>query len=225
MENKPSVLIFLGKSGAGKGTQVNLIKEKFGLEYIGSGDLLRNRKKIDDFSGKKIAQVIGSGGIVPTPVIFKLWMDRLEELRQKEGLKGIIFDGSPRKIKEAYLLEEALGWFEWDSNAKVILIDVSDEEAIARITKRKICPKCGNIVLFSKDSPDVDICSKCGEELVKRPEDTVEGTKSRLEWFVTEVQPVIDYYKSKGSLITINGEQSVDKVFEDVLKAIDNDND
>jgi len=221
MNNSPLILILLGKSGAGKGTQVNLLKEKLNLDYIGSGELLRERKKKDDFTAKKIAEVIDNGGIVLTPVIFKLWMDRFEELKVKPDFKGFVFDGSPRKIKEAYLLEEALDWFDWTGDAKVFLIDVSDEEAIARITKRKICPKCGNIVMFSKDSADIDDCEKCGEKLVRRPEDTVESTKKRLEWFQTEVGPVIDYYQENGRLITINGEQHVDDVFNDIMKEIE----
>ncbi|MFA5432045.1 MAG: nucleoside monophosphate kinase [Candidatus Paceibacterota bacterium] len=223
MEKSPLILILLGKSGAGKGTQVNLLKEKLSLDYIGSGELLRERKKKRDFTGKKISEVIDNGGIVLTPVIFKLWMDRFEEFKTKNEFNGFVFDGSPRKIKEAYLLEEALDWFEWIGRTKIFLIDVSDEEAIARITKRKVCPKCGHIVLFSKNDPDVEVCEKCGEGLIKRPEDTVESTKKRLEWFQTEVGPVVEYYEKLNRLIRINGEQSVEGVFNDIMKEIEKD--
>jgi len=223
MKKFPLILILLGKSGSGKGTQVDLLKEKLGLDYIGSGELLRERKKIDDFMGRKIAEVIDNGNIILTPVIFSLWMKRFEELKKKEDLKGIILDGSPRKIKEAYLMEEALEWFEWDKNLKILLIDISDEEAIARITRRKICSSCGNIILFSKDNPDISICPKCGGELVKRPEDSLEGTKKRLEWFKTEVGPVVDFYKSNNRMTVINGEQSVSAVFNDIMKEIEKD--
>lgn len=221
MVKSPLILILLGKAGAGKGTQVNLLREKLGLDYIGSGDLLRERKKTDDFTGNKISEVIDKGGIVPTPVIFKLWMDKFESLKLNPDFNGFVFDGSPRKIREAYLLEEALGWFGWDGLAKVLLIDVSDEEAISRTIKRKICPKCGNIILFSKDDPNIEDCPKCGEGLVRRPDDTLEGIKNRLDWFKTEVGPVIDYYKENSKLITVNGEQSVEMVFNDIMKAIE----
>jgi adenylate kinase len=223
MNKSPLILILLGKSGSGKGTQVELLKEKFGLDYVGSGELLRERKKVDDFMGKKIANVIDNGNIILTPVIFSLWMEKFEELKNKEDLKGIILDGSPRKIKEAYLMEEALEWFEWDKNSKVLLIDISDEEAIARITKRKICSNCGNIILFSENDSEINICPKCGEKLIKRPDDSFEGTKKRLEWFKTEVGPVIEYYKNNGRLTIINGEQSVEAVFNDIMKEIEKD--
>ncbi|MFA5228576.1 MAG: nucleoside monophosphate kinase [Candidatus Paceibacterota bacterium] len=225
MNKNPLVLILLGKSGAGKGTQLNLLRERLNLEFIGTGDLLRKRKKVDDFTGKKIAEVIDNGGIIVTPIPFKLWMDLFEEIKNKEAdLNGIIMDGSPRKIKEAWLLEEALEWYEWDKRVKTILIDISEEEAIARITRRKICPKCGYIAMFSKNDMDIDNCPKCGEKLIKRPEDTVEGTKKRLKWFEDEVGQVIRYFEEKNRLIRINGEQSVEDVYNDIIKAVEDDN-
>lgn len=227
MNKSPLVIILLGKSGSGKGTQVNLLKDKLNLDFVGTGALLRERKKILDFSGKKIAEVIDAGGIVPAPVVFKLWMDLFEKFSNKDSFNGMVLDGSPRKLREAWLLDDALAWFGWDKNVKILLLDISDEEAIARITKRKICLKCGDIVIFSKDSTDTDVsvCNKCGGELAKRPEDTVEGTKKRLEWFKEEVGETIKRYEDQGRLLKINGEQSIEGVFEDILKAIGvNDN-
>lgn len=223
MEKSPLILILLGKSGSGKGTQVNLLKDKLGLDFLGTGALLRERKKVGDFSAKKIADVIDNGGIVPAPVVFKLWMEKFEEFKnRKEEFKGVILDGSPRKLLEAKLLDDALGWFNWEKRVKIILIDISDEEAINRIAKRKICPKCGNIVIVS-GSNDLDICSNCGEKLITRAEDTIEGTKKRLEWFRDEVEETVNHYESMGKLIKINGEQSVENVFNDIMKEIEKD--
>ncbi len=225
MNKDPLILILLGKSGAGKGTQLNLLRERLGLEFIGTGNLLRERKKIKDFTGKKIAEVIDNGGIIVTPIPFKLWMDSFEEIKNnKENFNGLIIDGSPRKIKEAWLLEEALEWYEWDKRVKVILIDISEEEAIARITRRKICPGCSHIVMFSKDYTDIEYCPQCGSKLIKRPEDTVEGIKKRLAWFEEEVGQTIKYYEENNMLIRINGEQSVEDVYSDIIKAIEDDN-
>ena len=108
------IILLFGKSGAGKGTQADLLVEKLGLEYIGSGDLLRARRAKKDFTGKKIAEVMFKGGLIPTPVIFKLWVDKVEQLKNKENFKGFIIDGSPRKIFEAYLIDELLDWYEWN---------------------------------------------------------------------------------------------------------------
>ncbi|MFA5232619.1 MAG: nucleoside monophosphate kinase [Candidatus Paceibacterota bacterium] len=217
MQNNPSIVIFLGKSGSGKGTQVELFRQKTGLDFLGSGELLRERKKADDFTGRKISQTIDNGGIVATPVIFQLWMKNFEEFKRKPDFEGVILDGSPRKIKEVYLLEEALEWYEWDKNIKVLLIDISDEEVIKRINKRRICSQCREILIFEEG---MEKCPKCGGELVKRPDDELSGVKKRLAWFEEEVMPVIDYYKDKGELIIIDGEQKIEKVFEDILNAL-----
>ncbi|TSC75553.1 MAG: adenylate kinase [Parcubacteria group bacterium Gr01-1014_30] len=187
---KPLVGIFLGRSGSGKGTQVKLLKKKLGLDYISSGKLLRRRKKIKDFTGKKLQKVLDRGGLVPTPVVFKLWLDRFEKLKKKKNFKGFIYEGSPRKIFEAYLMDEALGWYEWNKKLKVILIDISEKEAIARLTKRG------------------------------REDDKISAIKSRLSWFQTNVVPVINFYRKTGRLIKINGEQTVENVFKDILKAL-----
>lgn len=223
MQKSPLILILLGKSGSGKGTQVDLLKDRLGLDFLGTGALLRERKKVGDFSANKIANVIDNGGIVPSPVAFKLWMDKFEEFKNRQGeFKGIILDGSPRKILEAKLMDDALGWFDWDKRVKILLIDISDEEAINRIAKRKICPKCGNIVIVS-GLDNSDVCSKCGEKLIIRPDDTIEGTKKRLNWFREEVGQVVEYYESMGRLTKINGEQSIEGVFNDIMEEIEKD--
>jgi len=158
--------------------------------------------------------------LIPTPVIFKLWLDRFENLKKKKNLKGFIIDGSPRKILEAYLIDEALEWYEWNKSIKVMLIDISSKEAIQRLTKRRICKKCGKIIPYVGKFKKIRKCPECGGELVKRTDDTVAGVNRRLSWFKTDVQPVINYYRRTSRLIRINGEQSIEKVFQDILKAI-----
>ncbi len=216
----PLVIIFLGKPGSGKGTQAELFGEKMGLDYVGSGDLLRERKLKNDFTGKKTKRVVDTGGLIPTPVIFKLWLDKFEKLKNKKNLKGFVMDGSPRKILEAYLIDEALGWYEWNKNVKVMLIDVSNKEVIWRLTKRRICKKCEEIIPYVGKFREIKKCPKCGGELIKRADDTVLGVKSRLGWFRTDVQPVINYYRKTGRLIKINGEQNIKDVFKEVLKKL-----
>lgn len=223
MKSSPLILSLLGKAGSGKGTQVNLLKEKLGLDFLGTGELLRLRKEVDDFSGKKIASVVDSGGIVPAPVVFELWMKKFEEFKNRVDFKGVILDGSPRKLREAWLMDDALDWFEWDKRVKIMLVDISDEEAIKRTISRKTCTKCGNIILYSKENADIKTCTKCGEKLMVRPDDTVEGVKNRLKWFEEQVGETIRHYESMGRLIRINGEQPVEDVFKDIMKEIEKD--
>ncbi len=223
--SKPLVVVFLGKSGAGKGTQVDLFTERMGFDFIGSGDLLRQRKKVNDYTGNNISHVVDNGGLIATPVVFHLWMSEFERLKAKEEqLKGIVIDGSPRKIREAYLMTEALEWYEWNDNFKVILIDVSDEEVISRIANRRICADCNEIVPYIGELKRLTHCPKCNGELIKRAEDSeVESVKKRLEWFQEEVGPVIEFYKEKGKLVTINGNQPIEDVYNSIQVIVKND--
>ncbi len=217
---KPLIIVLLGKSGSGKGTQAELLEKKFGLNYIGSGDLLRARGRKLDFTGKKIINVLNKGGLVPVSVIFKLWVDKVEILKNKKNLKGFIMDGNPRKLFEAYLIDDIFGWYEWDKNIKVILVDISNKVAIKRIITRRICKKCKEIIPFIGEFRKIKKCPKCGNELTHRSDDTLKATKNRLSWFRKDVQPIINYYRKTGRLIKINGEQSIENVFKDILKVL-----
>lgn len=219
--NNPLIIILLGRSGCGKGTQAELIQKKYGLEYIGSGNSLRKRTKVEDFTGKKIKKIIDSGGFVPSSVIFQIWVNKLEEYKNNyPQLKGIIFDGSPRKLLEAQLLDQALEWYEWDKNIKILLIDISKEEAFNRLTKRRICKNCGQLIPYIGQYKNLRVCDQCGGELIARPDDREEAIRNRLDEFNKETQPVIEYYQRQGRLITINGEQSIEEVHREILGKI-----
>lgn len=217
----PLIIILLGRSGCGKGTQAELIQGKYGLEYIGSGDFLRERIKTRDFTGEKIEKVIKSGFFVPTPIVIDILLDVLEGCKKNsQNLKGIIFDGVPRKLIEAQVLDQTLEWYEWDKNVKVLLIDISEEEAFNRLTKRRICKNCGKLIPYIGNYKNLTACDECGGELVTRSDDKEEAIRSRLNEFKDKTQPVLEYYEKQGKLTKINGEQSIEEVHQDILKAI-----
>lgn len=218
MKNK-QVIILLGPPGAGKGTQLKLIQDKFGYKAIGSGNMLRNRKRKKDFTGNKIGLYIDNGSRIPSPVIFNLWMNKMETLKQDKALKGFVMDGSPRTSYEAEMLEMALDWYEW-KNKKVLFIKISEKESIHRLTKRRMCRECGRLIPWLEGFKDLKKCDKCGGELISRPDDTEKGIRERLKWYKTDVLPAVNYYKKKGELIVINGEQSIENVSKDILKAL-----
>ncbi|MBU1102218.1 nucleoside monophosphate kinase [Patescibacteria group bacterium] len=217
----PQIFILLGRSGCGKGTQAKLLQEKFGLNYISSGDFLRERIKTCDFTGKKMERMMKTGFFVPTPIIMNILLDILEGYKKdKQNLKGIIFDGVPRKLIEAQVLDQALEWYEWDKNTRVLLIDISETEAFNRLTKRRICQNCGKLIPYIGHYKDITKCDDCGGELVMRPDDKEEAIKSRLNEFSDKTEPVVDYYEKQGRLIRINGEQSIEDVHREILEKI-----
>jgi len=218
---KPQILILLGRSGSGKGTQAKLLQKQFGLEYVGSGDLLRNRKKTDDFTGRKISEVIDRGVFVCTAIIFKLWIDKWEELKANNEFSGFIIDGSPRKVIEAELIDQALEWYEWDKYLKVILVDLSREEAFTRLSKRRICKNCGNFVPYIGEFKNLKKCDKCGGEFITREDDTPEGINKRQDEFEEKTLPVIEYYERSGCLARVNGAQGIEEVHRDIIAAIE----
>lgn len=214
------MVILLGPPGSGKGTQAKLLVKKFRLECFGSGDALRRRQKIGDFTAKKLIKVMGKGELVPSFVISKLWIDELEMLKQRKKINGFVSDGSPRKMLEANLFDEALGWYEWQEKTKVIFINISRKESFNRLTKRRQCKKCGRLIPWIGEFKKLKKCDKCGGELISRNDDNPEAIKKRLEEFKEEVIPVINHYKEQGRLVEINGKQSIENVFQDILKAL-----
>ena len=186
----PKIIILLGVSGSGKGTQAKLLQEKIGLDYVGSGDLLRERADADDFTGRKLKGVLERGGFAPSAIIFKLWIDKWERIKNNPVFQGFIIDGSPRKLQEAVLIDQSLEWYDWDKYLKVLLLEISSNEAFLRLSKRG------------------------------RQDDTESSINSRLDLFEKEVVPVIEYYKKANRLIRINGEQSIENVHKDIMKSL-----
>src|SRR4030042_3676941 len=180
-KKKTKVIIILGPPGSGKGTQANLLLKKFRLDYFGSGVALRKRQKKGDFTGAKFVKVMNRGEWVPEFVISKLWMDKFEEFKQKINFKGLLSDGSPRKLLEAIFFNDALLWYEWQKDVKVIFLHITEKESINRLTKRRQCKKCGKLIPWIGEFKKLKVCDKCGGELINRPDAKLESIKKRLE--------------------------------------------
>ncbi|MBU1292026.1 nucleoside monophosphate kinase [Patescibacteria group bacterium] len=133
--SKSQIVILFGRSGCGKGTQANLLIKNFGFEYLGSGALLRERITQEDFTGKKLKEVLDQGELVPTPIMFRVWAEKVEEMREKINKNGLIIDGSPRALLEAELMDHVFKWYGW-KDIKVILLDIPEQEAFDRLIKR-----------------------------------------------------------------------------------------
>ena len=222
IKNNPIIIVFFGRSGSGKGTQAQLLMDDFGFEYLSSGDLLRERREKDDFTGNKIKELLGKGQRVPTFLVFKIWLNQIEVKRQENDWKGLIIDGSPRSVLEARLIDQVFKWYEW-KNVNIILLDVSREECFNRLSKRRICKNCSRVFPYIGKYIKQEECDKCGGELITRSDDHPEIIKARLDYYDKDVAPIVDYYQKKNKLIKINGEQPIEGVYKDVLKALDLD--
>jgi len=219
-KQNPKIFLMLGPAGSGKGTQSKLLAKKFRLKYIGSGDVLRARQKIADFTGKKLFKVMDRGELAPSFVIVKILGDELEKLKKQTKFNGFVLDGWTRIIYEAILADEAINWYEWGKEFKVILINISRRESISRLTKRRQCKKCGRLIPWLGEFKKLKKCDKCGGELVVRRDDNSASIEKRLEEYKNQTSLAINHYRKQGKLITINGEQSIEGVFKDILKAI-----
>ncbi len=217
----PLIIILLGRPGCGKGTQAKLLQEKFGLEYVGSGSLLREQvKENHNFNTVKLKAVLERGDLVPTFLVFKAWLDKVDVMKNKPDFKGVVFDGNPRKLLEARLMEDALAWYDWLEFMKVVIIDISPEESYARLTQRKTCEKCGQVVPYLPEFKNLAACNKCGGKLIKRADDDPEVIRHRLDIFDLEIQPVINHFEESGFLTKIDGNRPIEEVHQSIVGAL-----
>ncbi len=207
-------LIMLGAPGAGKGTQAQILSEKFNIPTISTGAIIRAAIKNGTETGKMASALIDKGQLVPDEVVIDIIKERLSE---KDCENGYILDGFPRTISQADALSK-LG-IEID---KVIDIEVPDEIIVKRLSGRRECPVCGATYHVSFNSTKDGVhCDKCGQELVMRKDDAPETVKSRLEVYHKQTEPLIDYYKSEGILVVARGTSSVEETTEEVLKVLE----
>ena len=205
-------LIFLGPPGAGKGTHAKVICDMLQIAHISTGDLLRANIKDGTQLGIEAAKYMNGGNLVPDELVIGML---LEKIRQPECANGFVLDGFPRTIPQAEHLEKSV-----TVNA-VLNIDVPDESIMRRICGRRTCGTCGHITNIAWSNGEV--CEKCGGQLTQRADDNPETVAQRLKAYHAQTEPLIDFYKARDLLVTVDGSRPVEAVqkdIEDVLKAI-----
>ena len=210
-------IIMLGAPGAGKCTQAKMIAEKCGIPHISTGDIFRANIKNGTELGAKAKEYMDKGLLVPDELVCDLVVDRIQ---QADCEKGYILDGFPRTIPQAEALENALNAIEQKLDY-AIDIDVPDENIINRMSGRRACVGCGATyhVLFNPTKVEGK-CDVCGESLILRDDDKPETVKKRLDVYHTQTQPLIDFYTERKVLVEVDGTQSMDKVFDDIMKIL-----
>ncbi|WP_041139857.1 adenylate kinase [Beduini massiliensis] len=206
-------IILMGPPGAGKGTQAEKLVEKLGLVQISTGDMFRAAMKENTDAGVRAKSFMDQGLLVPDEITNDIVKERL--LQGNFG-NGFILDGYPRNVFQAESLEKISEELNIKIDA-VVNIDVDFEKLIGRLSGRRICRSCGATYnLKFKPSKVEGVCDKCGGELYQRSDEDEETVKTRLNTYVEQTQPLIDYYTNKGELININGDQAMDDVFNDI---------
>ena len=210
-------IIMLGAPGAGKGTQAKKIAEKYSIPHISTGDIFRANIKNNTELGKKAKTYMDKGELVPDELVVDLIMDRFKDA---DCANGYVLDGFPRTIPQAEALENALNAIEQKLDY-AIDIDVPDENIINRMSGRRACVGCGATyhVLFNPTKVEGK-CDVCGESLILRDDDKPETVKKRLDVYHTQTQPLIDFYTERKVLVEVDGTQSMDKVFDDIMKIL-----
>ena len=202
--SQPKILL-LGAPGAGKGTQSKNIIEAYGVDHVTTGDALRANKDMETEHGTP-REYMEAGELVPDPLVNEIVKAALEDA------DGFVLDGYPRNLSQAEYLSDIT---ELDL---VVLLDVSTEELVDRLTGRRMDPETGDIYHTEFNMPDDE---EVRERLVQRDDDTEETVKERLSVFEETTQPVIDHYEETGELVRIDGEQTPDGVWSDLDAAIE----
>jgi len=211
-------IVLMGLPGAGKGTQAALIVERLHIPHISTGDMFRKAVKEETALGLKAKEYMDQGLLVPDEVTIGIVKDRLSQPDCKEGF---LLDGFPRTVPQAEALDRTL--HELDKELEhVIHIEVPVDVLIKRLTGRRICKSCGATYHLVYNPPKAEgVCDRCGGELYQRADDSEDTVSKRLEVNLAQTEPLLHYYREKGILKSLNGEQDIEEVFkmiEDILR-------
>ncbi len=210
MKSKRVCAVIFGPQGSGKGTQALLISERFGIPLIGSGELFRAEMSEKTNLGKLVGKYVSQGLLAPDELVNAVM---IRQLKNMDLTRGFILDGYPRNVEQATHLDHLL------NIDLAIQLKVSDELVIKRLHGRWQCPKCKSTFHLTEAPPaKKGICSICGGKLIRREDDTEEIIKQRLKAYHFMTAPLAQYYRQKGVLLVINGEQAIPYVFEDMIK-------
>ncbi len=218
MDNQARYIILLGAPGAGKGTQAELLRERVGLAHIASGDLFRENVSKGTALGRLAKTYMDRGELVPDDVTIQMVMERIA---RPDCVRGVVFDGFPRTEAQAIALDLALSKENKKTDA-AINVRVQDEILVERLSARWICPIDGAVYNTMTNPPRVPgRCDKDNAELYQREDDKPETIRRRLQVYHTQTKPLIDYYRSKGILREVDGEQSIERVQADLVRAVE----
>ena len=210
-------LILLGPPGAGKGTQAKMLKEKFQIPQISTGDILRHAVKDNTDLGVRAKSFMDAGQLVPDDVVVGLIKERI---KQADCETGFILDGFPRTMIQAEKLSETLAEMALTIDT-VVDLEVNADEVISRLAGRSTCPDCGAMFHEESRPPKVSgVCDSCGGTLAQRQDDNSETILKRLEVYQESTAPLKEFYMRQGNLKTVIARGSVEEIFSRVCEMV-----
>ena len=202
-------LVLLGGPGSGKGTQADVLKEKYNVVKLSTGDLLRGEIRNNSDLGKQAKSFMDKGELVPDSVMINILDKITAEFEAKK--QGYILDGFPRTVPQADALLEMLDK-QGVKLSMALLIDVPEEELVRRLSSRWTCKECSSTVGYPDGKPDDAVCKQCGGELYQRDDDKRETILNRMEVYKKNTQPLIAFFEEKALLEQINGLGSLEEI-------------
>ncbi|MFE2579483.1 adenylate kinase [Streptomyces sp. NPDC059378] len=216
-------IVLVGPPGAGKGTQATLLAAKLGVPHISTGDLFRANISQQTELGRLAKSYMDAGNLVPDEVTIAMAKDRME---QPDASNGFLLDGFPRNVSQAEALDEVLNTESIKLDA-VLDLEVPEEEVVKRIAGRRICRNDSAHVFHVTYKPAAKegVCDVCGGELYQRDDDSEDTVRKRLEVYHTQTEPIIDYYKAQGLVVTISSLGPVEEITKRALEALKREDD
>jgi adenylate kinase len=211
-------IVLVGPPGAGKGTQAAFLAKNLSIPHISTGDLFRANISQGTELGKQAKAYMDAGNLVPDEVTIGMAKDRMS---QPDAEQGFLLDGFPRNVSQAEALDETLKAEGMKLDA-VLDLEVPEDEVVKRIAGRRVCRKDSSHVFHVTYSPakQEGVCDVCGGELYQRDDDSEETVRKRLEVYHTQTEPIIDYYRAQGLVVTISALGKVDEVTKRAMDAL-----
>jgi adenylate kinase len=212
-------LVLLGPPGAGKGTQASAIVEKYNIPHISTGDIFRANIKEGTALGREAKSYMDKGLLVPDELVVSIVKGRL---LKEDCAAGFLLDGFPRTVNQAESLDCELNKMGIELD-KVVNINADPKILIERAVGRRICRECGATYHVKFNPPEIEgVCDRDGGQLYQRDDDNEKTVATRINVYLEQTQPLIDYYGEKGLLINVDGTLEIDTVFRLISEALDN---